>query len=491
MRVHTPTSIEQVKRYIDGSDIFSVLIAAPVALALREPKLYALNHIVEAVTYSTFAFVVGVAIIIVFNLGKNVRGLISMGEVQSVVLAALSSVSLTALTVFSFTRLDTVPRTVPLIHLLVLASLMLTTRAIATKERRRRERRNKVPHADPSHILLIGANRLTWSYLRMLNVLDTGRTDVVAILDDNPKLFGRSVLGHSVLAPTSELSRVVHEYAVHGVQINRVLIAANRRAEESEFWNKIEEHCQSSSISVGFLGDILGVELGQPSEASPALVEPLVCRTRAYPKVKRVFDFFIALALLVIFAPVFAIVALGVLIDLGWPITFWQKRDGKDGEPFLIYKIRTMHAPFDRRGCFVEESRRASRFGKFLRRTRLDELPQLWNVLTGVMSFVGPRPLLPVDQPSTSRYRLRVPPGLTGWAQIHGGKRVEAGDKGLLDDWYIEHASLRLDISIILRTGLIVLLGDERIEAMSALGSARNSEGARRASNFPPVDVLR
>src|ERR1700733_16239395 len=98
MRVHTPTSIEQVKRYIDGSDIFSVLIAAPVALALREPKLYGLNHIVEAVTYSTFAFVVGVVIIIAFNLGKNVRGLISMGEVQSVVLAALSAVSVTALT---------------------------------------------------------------------------------------------------------------------------------------------------------------------------------------------------------------------------------------------------------------------------------------------------------------------------------------------------------------------------------------------------------
>ena len=98
MRVHTPTSIEQVKRYIDGSDIFSVLIAAPVALALREPKLYALDHVVEAATYSTFAFVVGVVIVIAFNLGKNVRGLISMGEVQSVVLAALSAVSVTALT---------------------------------------------------------------------------------------------------------------------------------------------------------------------------------------------------------------------------------------------------------------------------------------------------------------------------------------------------------------------------------------------------------
>src|ERR1700689_4413050 len=149
-----------------------------------------------------------------------------------------------------------------------------------------------------------------------------------------------------------------------------------------------------------------------------------------------------------------------------------------------------MHAPFDCRGRFVEEGRRASRFGEFLRRARLDELPQLWNILTGVMSFVGPRPLLPVDQPSTSKYRLQVPPGLTGWAQIHGGKRVEADDKGLLDDWYVEHASLWLDITIIFRTVLIVLLGDERIEAMSTSGSARNAERARSGSSFPPVDVL-
>src|SRR5271155_5646833 len=290
MRVHTPTSIEQVKRYIDRSDIFSVLFAGPIALALRDPNLFGFEHNVEAIIYSAVAFVVGGVIIIVFNLGKNVRGLISMNEVQSVVLAAICAVSVTALAVFSFTRLDTVPRTVPLIHLLVLASLMLTSRAIATKHRRRRERRNKGPHADPSHILLIGANRLAWSYLRMLNVLDMGRTDVVAILDDNPKLFGRSVLGYPVLAPPSELSRVVHEYAVHGVRINRVLIAANRHADESELWMKLEDCCQDLGISVGFLVDILGMELGQPLAASPALVEASAPRMRGYLRVKRVFD---------------------------------------------------------------------------------------------------------------------------------------------------------------------------------------------------------
>jgi lipopolysaccharide/colanic/teichoic acid biosynthesis glycosyltransferase len=487
LRVHTPTSIEQARRYVDRSDVFSILFAAPIALALRDPNLFGIEHNAEALIYSTVAFVVGVVIIFAFNLGKNVRGLISMNEVQSVVMAALSAVSVTALIVFSFTRLDFVPRTVPLIHVLVLASLMLTARGIATNLRRRRERRDRFGPAETNHILLIGANQLAWSYLRMLNVLDMGRTDVVAILDDNPKLFGRSILGYPVLAPPSELSRVVHEYGVHGVLINRVLIAANQRSEEAEVWRKVEDDCEESSISVGFLGDILGMELSRSS----AFVESTAPASRAYLKIKRVFDFCIALGLLIVLAPVFAIVSFGVLIDMGWPITFWQKRDGKDGEPFLIYKIRTMHAPFDRRGRFVEENRRTSRVGEFLRRTRLDELPQLWNVLTGAMSFVGPRPLLPVDQPSTSKYRLQVRPGLTGWAQIHGGKRVVADDKGVLDDWYVENASLWLDLSIILRTVLIVVLGDERIEAMSTSGSSGKKENVRRTSNFPPIDVLR
>jgi FlaA1/EpsC-like NDP-sugar epimerase len=233
MRVHTPTSIEQVRRYVDRSDVFSVLFAAPIALALRDPNLFGIEHNAEALIYSTVAFVVGVVIIFAFNLGKNVRGLISMNEVQSVVMAALSAVSVTGLIVFSFTRLDFVPRTVPLIHVLVLASLMLTARGIATNLRRRRERRDRFGPAETNHILLIGANQLAWSYLRMLNVLDMGRTDVVAILDDNPKLFGRSILGYPVLAPPSELSRVVHEYGVHGVLINRVLIAANLRGSGS------------------------------------------------------------------------------------------------------------------------------------------------------------------------------------------------------------------------------------------------------------------
>jgi lipopolysaccharide/colanic/teichoic acid biosynthesis glycosyltransferase len=93
---------------------------------------------------------------------------------------------------------------------------------------------------------------------------------------------------------------------------------------------------------------------------------------------------------------------------------------------------------------------------------RLDELPQLWNVFTGEMSFVGPRPLLPIDQPNDGQLRLKVPPGVTGWAQINGGRQITADNKGSLDDWYVRHASFWLDVRIIARTVGIVVLGDDR-----------------------------
>jgi hypothetical protein len=110
-------------------------------------------------------------------------------------------------------------------------------------------------------------------------------------------------------------------------------------------------------------------------------------------------------------------------------------------------------------------------------------------VLIGDMSLVGPRPLLPIDQPATSRLRLQVLPGVTGWAQVHGGKLVSADEKGVLDDWYVEHASFWLDIEIILRTMAIVFFGDKRIEAKSPSSVAR-ADGAvadERLSGAPAI----
>ena len=461
MRAHTPTSSARIGRFINVHDALSVMFAVPIAFVLRDQNFLTDDRLAPTLIYCSVGLAVGFVMLVALHLGKDLVDYGSNRVFQSVVMTSLATAALTPFVIFSFTRLDSVPRSVPVLHFLVLTSLMLFSRVVATKRREHREMRC-APRVDrQQQVLLVGANRLAWFYLRMVDSLDFGRTKIVAILDDDPNLLGRSLIGHQVLAPPSQLHRVVSEYKVHGVHIDRVLIAAKRPAHGSHPWSGVEDYCLSSDIEVGFLGDLLGIELDAPSFADPH-VEITSPYARANFTVKRIFDFAVALAVLSALSPILMIIAIGLLIDVGWPVTFWQKRDGRGGQPFLVYKFRTLHAPFDRRGRFVEEHHRTSRFGLLLRRTRLDELPQLWNVLTGSMSLVGPRPLLPIDQPQTSRLRLRVLPGLTGWAQIHGGKLVSADDKGVLDDWYVEHASLWLDIEIILRTVLIVVLGDRQ-----------------------------
>jgi lipopolysaccharide/colanic/teichoic acid biosynthesis glycosyltransferase len=153
------------------------------------------------------------------------------------------------------------------------------------------------------------------------------------------------------------------------------------------------------------------------------------------------------------------LVAILALLDVGYPVLFWQQRIGQGGHKFLIYKIRTLRAPYDRRGRLVPELQRLSWVGILLRRTRLDELPQLLNVLVGDMALIGPRPLLPEDQPLKSNVRLAVRPGITGWAQVNGGTNLTPKEKGVLDEWYVRNASLWLDLRIVVMTIRFLLVG--------------------------------
>ena len=140
--------------------------------------------------------------------------------------------------------------------------------------------------------------------------------------------------------------------------------------------------------------------------------------------------FFLALSLILVFFPLLIFAALVVQLDVGSPVLFWQQRFGKGGRKFLLLKFRTLRPPFDWRGQPISEAQRISRVGRLLRQSRLDELPQLLNVLVGDMSLIGPRPLLPEDQPSNPTTRLLVRPGISGWAQVNGGKFLTPEQKG-------------------------------------------------------------
>ncbi|MGP9710911.1 sugar transferase [Psychrobacter sp. AOP29-E1-7] len=190
---------------------------------------------------------------------------------------------------------------------------------------------------------------------------------------------------------------------------------------------------------------------------------------------KRLFDIGAATTALIILSPVYAITAYKVKKNLGSPILFSQTRPGQDGVPFEMIKFRTMKDAIDSEGNPLPDSERLTDFGKALRNSSLDELPELWNVVKGDMSLVGPRPLLMEYLPLYSKEQARrhnVRPGITGYAQVNGRNAISWEEKFELDTWYVDNQSLWLDIKILLKTVKKVVIKD----GISADGEATMSK---------------
>ncbi|MEA3213648.1 MAG: hypothetical protein QOE70_6705 [Chthoniobacter sp.] len=175
---------------------------------------------------------------------------------------------------------------------------------------------------------------------------------------------------------------------------------------------------------------------------------------------KRLLDLAVSSVALLLLAPVMAAAAILVAVSMGRPILFRQQRPGWRGRPFICLKFRTMTDACQPSGKLKPDSERLTLIGRCLRKTSLDELPQLWNVVRGEMSLVGPRPLLMAYLPNYTPEQQRrhdVLPGITGWAQVNGRNAVTFGDRLRLDVWYVDHWSLGLDLKILARTVLAVV----------------------------------
>lgn len=190
---------------------------------------------------------------------------------------------------------------------------------------------------------------------------------------------------------------------------------------------------------------------------------------------KRTFDFLISFVGLIVFATPLMLIAVLVRLNMGSPVLFAQVRPGINGKPFKILKFRTMTNARDKFGKMLPDAQRITPLGAFLRKSSLDELPELWNVLRGDMSLVGPRPLLMEYLPLyTARQRRRheVRPGVTGWAQINGRNAITWKKKFAHDVWYVNNQSFCLDMKIILSTFRLVVLG----KGVNAVGEATVSK---------------
>jgi sugar transferase EpsL len=173
------------------------------------------------------------------------------------------------------------------------------------------------------------------------------------------------------------------------------------------------------------------------------------------PMAKRLFDLFVSALALIILVPVLAATAISVRVFLGAPALFRQTRPGLDGKLFEMVKFRTMTEARDEAGALLPDAMRLTRFGRFLRSSSLDELPELWNVLKGDLSLVGPRPLLVeyLDRYTPAqRRRHDVRPGITGWAQVNGRNALSWDEKFACDIWYVDNRSFAVDMKIIVMT---------------------------------------
>ena len=318
----------------------------------------------------------------------------------------------------------------------------------------------------------------------------------LSVLAEGGELPGRRLGSHKVLGSPSDLANIVKRMEVHGAFPTRIVVAQQASTLSASALNALLEIERGTPTVVQWVPELLdiGPKRKKPelrtvgsgetttSEAEFQTSRDLYLGTsRPYDRLKRLIDATCSVCLIVILSPILLIIAVLVALDVGFPIVFWQLRPGQFGHPFKVYKFRTMRGAHASDGTRVPDHLRVYRFGSLLRRSRLDELPQIFNVLTGEMSLVGPRPLLPSDHGSDVGARLAVRPGITGWAQINGGRELALAEKAALDTWYVHHRSLTLDVQIMIRTLAVVLKG-EKVDGAAVVLAQRSPPAAETTS---------
>jgi len=471
MPARSPSSQGALRLKWSPFDIVWAALAPYYALTIREAYILSYDGMEVALLYCLISFTFSLLAFAVFRLRDGMARYFSVHDAVEIAKAVFVGELMTCMTLFTFTRLDGIPRSTPIIHALVLSVGLVAARALArlSASSRFAEPRNQF---ERRHVIMIGVSRLTALYMKFLEAMAPGKHQIIAVLDDEPETRGRSVNGVRIMGPASELQSIIEEFAVHGVKTHRVVVGLHANELPPEVHDGIRRVCADFAVDLGFVPELFGLTSGveadessltDPQTQSPAGLE-LMLSPASYFEVKRYLDFIAALALLAALSPLWVLAGSLALIDVGSPVFFWQQRVGFGGRRFLLHKFRTLRTPFDERGRKLSEAQRVSRIGRFLRRSRLDELPQLLNVLVGDMSLIGPRPLLLRDQPKNMTARLTVRPGITGWAQVNGGVLLSPDEKELLDEWYICNASLWLDLRIIGMTMIMFLRGDRRTE---------------------------
>ena len=317
------------------------------------------------------------------------------------------------------------------------------------------------------HVLIVGTSANARTVAREVLDQHDYAYRIVGFIDDDPAMMGRSIVNPRVIGTTADIVRLVREQ-----RVNRIIVGLADRRGKLPIAELLEAKLQGVRIEEPettyerLTGKIMLDEL-KPSW----LIFSDGFRARKLTRaVKRGVDVVLAVVGMVLAAPLMALTAIAVRLDTPGPVVYAQERIGEHGRKFMVYKFRSMRTDAERGGTPIwarDKDDRITRVGRIIRLTRLDEIPQLWNVLRGDMSFVGPRPERPffVEQLAEAipfyRQRHAVKPGITGWAQVryrYGASIEDAREKLRYDLYYIKHMSIIFDLTIVFDTVKVILL---------------------------------
>ena len=490
-------------------DLLFVALATVVAVMLRGYFDTVSESLVALMPYSFISLASAFLVFFVGGLDRTPWRYSSVSDhLQLIILTSLAILLALVLT-FALNRLQPVARSLPVLQGGLIVCVLIAARSAARfwYTRQIHTNGNGVTNEQPREtVLVMGVNTVAELFLLCVKEFAYQRVQVAGVIAEDSSMRSRAIQQSPVLGTIEGLRDILQSLEVHGVAVDRIVVTIPADRLQPLSLDKLLEIEKSSNIVVQFISERLGFESiaqnrsdlsgrdnasGQKAWARvESLTDPdhMNYAGKRFRLGKRTVDVFGALILAFLLAPVAMLVAFIVALDVGFPVIFWQQRPGLCGRPFKLYKFRTMRAPHDRHQNRIPDDQRWSFIGRLLRRIRLDELPQLYNVLVGDMSLIGPRPLLPCDQSPDYAARLLMRPGITGWAQVNGGRIISTFDKLTLDIWYVQNASWLVDLAVLLRTVNMVLFGD-RINT-AAVNQARSALGSKEilATTMVPAE---
>lgn len=460
-------------------DCIAIFVSAVGVFVLRDNLTLNIDRITMAWPYLAAALMASIPLLPLSGISKSVWRFTSFDDLLRIFVAATAIVACATMLAYVYNGLQDVPRSVPILHVLLFTGLAAGLRAMRRLRHARRRVRALARAPDtvlpqPERVLLVGVDPVAALFLRATREMTRGQVQVLGVLAAARRYRGRTFSGVPVLGSPDDIAQVLQQMKVHGADIQRIVISTPPNDLPPAMAEVLARLDANDGVSVEYLQERLGFVQPRPAPEGDSLLRrqaerlptlsqmvAIVDLDRPYWRIKRLLDILGATVLLIATAPLMLCVALVVALDVGAPVMFWQERLGMMGKRLRINKFRTMRPAWTASGERIPEQARTSRIGALLRRTRLDELPHLYHILVGDMSFIGPRPLLYAEQELAYAARLAIRPGLTGWAQVHGGREVSVSDKVAMDLWYIRNASLRLDVRIALKTGLMLVRGDQ------------------------------